>query len=175
MLTSPFATLHNAIIERIKQQVPAIRFIDQDLGQLENYDLKPPVSFPCVLMDVGDEFAYSDIGGQQHQLAEGTIMLRLALVQYTQSNNLVPANIRENALQYYELENDLVKALHGWAPTGFSRMLRRKAITEKREDDIRVRAIPFAISFTDLIAEPETTTTSTPAPTLKARITLINP
>jgi hypothetical protein len=175
MLTSPFANLHNALIDRIKAKVPDIRFIDQDLGQLENYETRPPVSWPCVLIDVGDDFDYSEMGNHMHQLATGTIMLRLALVKYTDSNNLVPNNVRENSLRYYEVENDLIKALHGWAPTGFSRLLRRKASTEKREDDIRVRAIPFAISFTDEIAAPETVSTSVPNPIVTTNLNITPP
>lgn len=164
MLTSPFAKLHNAIIERITTMVPEIRFIDQDLGQLENYDIRPAVSWPCILMDVSDDWNYSEQGNKAHQMAEGSVLIRLALVKYTDTTNITPANRREAGLQYYELEHKLVAALHNWAPEGFGKMLRRKATTEKREDDIRVRALPFACSFIDTVAAPATQKISRPEP-----------
>jgi hypothetical protein len=41
------------------------------------------------------------------------VNLRIALVKYTESNNLVPDNIRPNALQYYEVEQKVHEALQG--------------------------------------------------------------
>ena len=70
--------------------------------------------------------------------------------------------MRENALQYYEVENKLFKALHGWNPTGFGKLLRRITATEKRDDDIRVRIVKFAISFTDNSAVKTKTTVPRP-------------
>jgi len=161
-LTSPFANLHNALIERITLMVPEIRYIAQDMGQLEHYEIRPPVSWPCCLIDVGDDFNFSDVAGTFKQQADGLIMFRLGMVKYTDSNNLVPANIRENALQYFEIEQKLFVALHGWAPAGFGRLLRRKSTKELREDDILVRRVPFAISFTDESAKPVKTTIARP-------------
>ncbi len=168
MVTSPFAAIHLAIIERITAKAPAIRYIDQDLGQLDNYDLRPAVSWPAVLIDVADDWAYTENNSLGHQQATGSIVLRLALVKYTDSNNLTPANIRANGLQYFEAEQQVIAALHHWAPPGCSRLLRRRAFTEKRDDDIRVRNITFAISFTDMVAQPATTTVPRPAPVVQA-------
>lgn len=152
-MQSPKAILFNTILEQIKLKAPIIRYIDQDLGQLENYGLRPEVSWPCCLIDIED-FKYTDIQAGYSQLAEGIVSLRIGLVKYTESNNLTPTNIRSNALAYYDTEHVVFKALHGWAPSGFSKLLRRADGTEKRDDDIRVRVVKFAISFTDESAKP---------------------
>ena len=148
MLQSPQANLFQLLIEKLIAEVPELRYIDQDLGQLENYEIRPSVSWPCGLLDI-EEFKYSDQQSHAIQLAEGIVSLRLGMVKYTDSNNLVSAHIRENALQYYELEHKVYKALHGWNPPGFGKLLRRASGTERREDDIRVRIMKFATSFTD--------------------------
>jgi hypothetical protein len=164
MLHSPFSILYTEILARLKEKVPEIKYIEQDLGQLEHYDMRPPVTWPCCLIDVADEYEYTDMQGNHSQLAEGRVMLRIGVVRYSDSNNLVPDNVRENALAYFEIEQKVFAALHGWAPAGFSRLLRRNAVTEKRDDDIRVRMIPFTVSFTDNSAAPVRTKVLTPAP-----------
>lgn len=169
MLNSPQANLFKSILDRIKSTVPDIRFIDHDLGQLENYEIRPSVSWPCCLIDI-DKIQYSDADSNNEQMAQGTITLRLGLVKYTDSNNLTPANVFENSLKYYEIENEVFKALHGWNPEGFSKLLRRVAATEKRDDDIRVRVITFDVSYRDAGAAPVKTTIPRPATILSGDI-----
>lgn len=150
---SPKATLFQALIERITTQVPTIRFVDQDWGQLENYGTgKPPVSWPCALVDMA-EFAYTEIGGVNRQSATGFVQIRLAQVQWSPSNSLAPTAIRQKAIEYYETEQALHEALQGWAPTGFSRMLRRTGQLEQRDDDIRVLVLRYYISYDDSTAQ----------------------
>lgn len=164
-LSSPHANLYNALVEKLKVAVPAIRYIEQDLSQLEHYEIRPAVSWPCCLIDL-EEFNFSNAGGVNNQLVEGIITLRIGLVKYTDSNNLVPENIRENALQFFEIEELVYKALHAWAPNGFSKLTRLVSATEKRDDDIRVRILKFAISYTDTSAKPVRTISATPNPTI---------
>ncbi len=165
MLLSPQANLFQALIEKLKIDVPELRYTDQDLGQLENYEIRPAVAWPCGLIDI-EEFKYSDQQNFLTQIAEGIISIRLGMVKYTDSNNLTPTIIRENALQYYELEHKVYKALHGWNPTGFGKLLRRASGTERREDDIRVRIIKFAVSFTDDSSKKIKTSVPRPGATL---------
>lgn len=165
MLQSPQANLFQLLIERLNDKVPEIRFIEQDIGQLENYEIRPPVSWPCCLIDM-EEFKYSDAQNVHTQIAEGIVSLRIGLVKYTDSHNLNSEVVRENALQYYEVEHKVFKALHGWNPAGFGKLLRRASATERREDDIRVRINKFAVSFTDESAKPVTQKIPRPTPNL---------
>lgn len=164
MLLSPQANLFEAILAKIAADVPVIRYIEQDLGQLENYDIRPAVSWPCCLIDI-EEMKFSNSGAHlQH--ADGIVTCRIGLVKYTDSSNLTPPLIRENALQYYEVENLLFTALHAYNPPGFGKLIRLASATEKRDDDIRVRVIKFAISYTDNSAAPVTQTIAVPSPVI---------
>jgi hypothetical protein len=147
-LQSPFANLYESVMARIKEKVPAIKYIDQDMGQLENYGLRPAVGFPCLLIDT-DEFEFSEQGNDSRQLGDGFIIIRMGVPAWSSSSGFTPAAIREKALQYYEIENEIFKALHRWSPDGFNRLLRRKVRTEKRDDEIRVRIIAFQVLYTD--------------------------
>lgn len=165
MLESPEANLLQSLIDRITTVVPTIRFIEQDLGQLENYQSRPAVSWPCCLIDF-EEFTFTDAQNFFNQIGEGIICFRVAHVKYTDSSNLTPALLREKSFQYYETEHKLYKALHGWNPPGYSKFLRRAALTEKRDDDIRVRILKFATSYKDDSAKPVTTRVARPNPVM---------
>ncbi len=163
-LQSAFANLYEAVTARLDTLVPELRYINHDLGQLE--EPRPSVSWPCALLDF-DEFEFTDVGGTLRQLGDGFVVIRLGLQQWSGTSNLKATGIREKGLQYYELERKVFDALHGWAPTGFGRFLRRKASTEKRDDDIRVRLLVFTLNFEE---QPGSTLTTidTPAPTIRA-------
>lgn len=160
MLNSPEANLLKGIIEIIKS-VTEIRFISQDIGQLENYEIRPSVSWPCCLIDI-EEGRYSDAGDQLIQHAEKTVTLRLGVVKYSDVHQLTPDTVMEQALQYLEIENKLYKALHGKSVPGFGKFMRVLDVTEKRDDDIRVRIIKFSVAYQDTSAMPVKTTVPRP-------------
>lgn len=164
-LESPNANLFLLCQERLTTKVPELSTVDQDLGQLEHYNIRPAVSFPCCLIDIGAT-RFSDMQNFTTQLAEGVIVFRLGLVQYSDSGKNTPLQWREKSLQFYELEQKVFKMLHGWSPDGFSKLLRRSSTTEQREDDIRVRVIEFSISYTDESARMVTTTIPRPGVTI---------
>jgi hypothetical protein len=158
----PLANMFSKIVLRLATQVPELRYVEQDLGQLDNYDIRPAVAWPCCLLDL-DEFKYFETANDRRQFGDGFISLRIGLVRYSESNNLVADNVRMNALRFYKIENKINAALHGWQDDGFSRLLRRFSGTEKRNDDIRVRVVKYAISYEDSngliktkVARPET-------------------
>ena len=162
-MESPFGTLLIALQDRLKAKVPAIRWIDQDTGQLEVQAERPPVSFPCVLIDF-ENFLFED-AGEAIQFASGTVLLRLAWPPFSQTNNVTPAEWKEKGLAYYDIEWAIYKALHGWKPGAttplpeggrYGYMMRVSSETEKRDMDIlRVRALRYSITFEDYNASPE--------------------
>ena len=152
-MESLFAQLFLAIQTHIKANVPAIKWIDQDLGQLEAYDIRPAVEFPCVLIDF-PVAAYSN-ESQLVQWADVNISIRLGFAPFTSANSVAPDVSKEQALEYYEIENDLVKALHGFtADECIQPMMRISAATERREDSYRVRDIQFTTGTEDTTAQP---------------------
>lgn len=166
-LESPNSILYEAIVERIKTTVPDIKYIDQDLGQMENYGDRPALSFPAVLIDL-DEFEFSEVGSNPVQMADGFVVIRLAVPQWSSTAGFTPAGVREKALKYYEIEQKLIEKLHNWAPTGFNRLLRRKVRSEKRDDLYRVRIIAFQIGYKDESCVPQKQKVA--RPTLKTGI-----
>lgn len=167
---SPFANLYLKVMARLLEQVPELRYIDQDMGQLEHYEIRPAVSFPCALIEV-DEFDFSEVGSQLRQIGEGFVIIRLGTPAFSPANNLAPAAVREKALDYYNVEEKIYQALHGWNADGFSKLLRRKSKREERNDTIKVRVMVFATSFDDDTAQPVYTKLPRPAAIINNNLT----
>lgn len=151
-MNSFYAQMLIELQNRIKQTVPEIRWIDQDFGQLEIAAERPPVSFPCVLID----FPSTPFNQYLNDVETGdcTISIRLAFPPYSPSNSLAPESVKEKALQYYEIENKLYRALKGWYPDSeiCQPLNRISDATENREDTVRVRRLTFSTSYDDYTA-----------------------
>lgn len=161
-LESWFSQVLVKLQERIKEKVPEIRYIDQDLGQLEWYEIRPAVSFPCVLIDFNNT-AYDQMQLDQQQ-GNASFTLRLAFPQYSSSNSLTPDSVKEKALKYYEIENRLYKAIQGYDADGLMQpCTRTNTASERREEDnFRVRVMTFTTIFFDDEAREEMDTTTRP-------------
>ncbi|MBS1740713.1 MAG: hypothetical protein JST88_09250 [Bacteroidetes bacterium] len=151
-MNNPFGSLLLQLQARIKAVASAIREVNEDKGQLEGYELRPAVSFPCVLIDF--DFQFDDLG-DNIQMASGNVIVRLAFPPFSSAGSLMPQGVREKALAYTDYEMQVYQALHGWRPTGFAPLSRRAAVTEKRTDTIRVREIRFDTQFEDYSAADE--------------------
>jgi hypothetical protein len=154
-MNSPFANIFLAIQARILAEVPEIIFIDHNLGQLDDYSNgRPPVAFPCALVDFG-QWNFENMGSNS-QRAEGDVIISLAFAEHGQTHNGQPQQWREAALNYYDIEWKLNKALHGYTPGDDYGYLTRTGLTkENRPLAVRVRTITYRLAFEDYSAMPE--------------------
>lgn len=148
-MESPFANLFIALQAKIATDVPEVKWIDQEFGQLESYNdrYRPAVLFPCVLIDFAG-WSFDESSGRG-QTGVGRIVLRVGYPPFTYSSSITPQAQKEKALFAFEIEHKLYKQLHGWTFAPFSPFVRRRVDTEKREDDIRVRVIEFESNVKD--------------------------
>lgn len=158
MSTTPFATLFVRLQAHLKTQVPDLRWIDQDFGQLEQE--RPPVSYPCALIDFTD-WNFEN-WGENIQSAAGAVVIRLAFDAWSNTNNLTPSLWKDKGLVFYDIEYKIYKALQGWKPDNYGYLLRESVATEQREDNLRVRVLRFSCSFEDYGASPEYIQTELP-------------
>lgn len=172
-MNSPFINMYLEIVTRIKTRMPALKYVNQDLGQLENFGDRPPVMFPALLIDF-DNWNFSQIGDHE-QLASGNVTMRLVYPPFSDSSSLTDAKVREKALSFYELEWELHKLLHGWTGVAFGALMRESAETEKRDDNLRVRNIVYSTCFQDSSATISNTYTTTQIPLSVDPNAIINP
>ena len=141
MIQDIFTAVKDAIIEN----VPAIKYVSEDWGQLDFYQNHPPVQWPCLLYDV-DEFAYTDRANKQ-QAAEGTITIRVADYKAVNTSALSPDNTPPLAM--LELLSGVYKALHGLSRETFSGLKRVGLIRVRSDNGVREYRMTFKTSFLD--------------------------
>lgn len=150
-MESGFGQLFLSVQSRINALASAVRYIDQDLGQLEYYpeNGRPAVSWPCVLIDI--EATNSGDLSQGVQWLELAVHVRIGFSPFSSANSLAPDISKEKALQFYEIETAVYIALQGWDCGGIVQPLTRQGgiATEKREDPFRVRVMTFTTATED--------------------------
>jgi hypothetical protein len=175
-MTSIYAKLFLAIQQRILTIQDAnsnalLRYVAQDVGQLEYYIAgnggKPPVSWPCALIDISD-VRYTDMS-DNCQMGTATVIIRLGFPPLEgTASDVISQKYRQKALYYYEIEAAVQQVLHGWRPDTvdimnsaedietldltavFGALSRVSASTETREDFIRVRVLNYTIGLEDM-------------------------
>lgn len=147
-LISFFSRCYLDICERIRTEVPEIEWIEQDLGQDAFDKWRPNVAFPAALIDFPATKYEAEAG--LSQLAETKINIRLLVAPFSQSYDEAPIEVKQDALQYFEIEQKLINALHGWAPAeGYCQPLVREAIFSDNRNDLglRIRSIAFTTCY----------------------------
>jgi hypothetical protein len=163
-----FAQLYLDLSSHLNAQVPELRWIDQDFGQLEHFQIRPEVSFPCALIDFLSG-TYSELAGVT-QFGEVMVSIRIGFAPFSSSYHAAPDNVKEKALEYYNLEQKVYKAVQGWTPVAdgiqYSQpFIRQSVMTEQRDGDqnaLRVRVLTFATAYEDNSAATVTTTEANP-------------
>jgi hypothetical protein len=139
----PFTDIQN----RLAQQVPALRYIDEDWGQLDYYEGHPPVQFPCALIDCGD-IAVTQMGGRV-MLDKISVVIRIADLRLSNTSNAAPQTQKTAAYQLFETLQQVICALHGWtgSPDVYGQRVRRK-------DGIRMYEVTFECLLRNTAAQP---------------------
>lgn len=147
-MNSFYANLFLAIQERIKNQVPEIRFVEQNFGQYGFEDYRAMVAFPALLIDF-PLTNYSALQGNI-QLGSATINVALLFEPFSQSYNLAPDAVKQKALEYYDIEQKVCKALQGFATDYCTPLARTDAKSQNRNDiGLRIRELNFSTNFED--------------------------
>lgn len=127
---------------KFKAEVPEIKFIDQNLGQWGESNFKSAVGLPGMLIDFPTT-NYSDISGTA-QLALTSIKLTLFFDTHSQSYNIAPQDVKNKALDYYEIESKVVSALQGWSCDYFEPLKRTDARSQNQNElNLRIRELNF--------------------------------
>jgi hypothetical protein len=137
--TSP----EKAILANLKEhlaEVPGIRYIDQDWGQLDDYSPNFPVQWPCVLIDVST-INYSNLGQDamrvpaNRQQGEAQLTVKVANLKLTNSSSMAGIDQQQDAAAIHELRQHVHNKLHGYRPGEQASKLIRTAMQRIRRDD----------------------------------------
>ena len=112
-LKSFYSLLYIDIQERLKECCPEIQWIERYFGQ-DRFNFRAGVAFPAILIDFPDTTYTGEEGSTQ--FCEAIISIRLLYSSYSQASAYAPDTARADAMGFFELENKIVTALHGWTP-----------------------------------------------------------
>ncbi len=142
--------LYIAILERIKNEMPEIAYIDEDYGQLEGTDSENedfyPVMFPCVLVG-NTEADWKDIG-MGTQAGEITLTVRLGIDCYhdTHIGSGTTGRIKERM----EMAGKLYRTLQNFQfCRNMDELVRVKSRDYTLPGNIKVYEFVFSFSYRD--------------------------
>lgn len=147
-MESPIANLFLAIQDRILDQVPEIKYIDQNMGQYLNNEFRNQMLFPALLVDFPTE-DFSELQGL-NQFVDVNIMVTLFYEVWDHTNSLTPMEIKEAGLKYLEIDQKVFMALQGWHPDFCEPLIRRQSKNHNaNETGLRVKEISFSTQYED--------------------------
>jgi hypothetical protein len=136
----------------IEASVPQFRFIDWDGGQLDIAGERPPVLFPCCLIDI----QYTDCRDLDDatQLVTAALTLKLGFCPQGETNTGAPEAVRQRALETFDTIQKLHESLQGETFSGtVSEIARRKALKKVRKDRVQVYTLTYNTTFQELPGE----------------------
>ena len=99
-------------------EIPQLKYIDENWGQLDYYSPNMPVQYPCVLIDIG-QVQYSNLGKDltkrpvQRQIGSVQLRLTIANMRLTNTSGQAPRRQKEEAWAIWTLIEQIHQKLHG--------------------------------------------------------------
>jgi len=143
-------TIYLAVMAQLKAEVPAIKWIDLDTGQLDSQS-RPSVAFPCALISIGVVPKRSLTDTIQDCTANITV--RLAWENSGQTSSITPNAVLNQSLAVYDTIADVYKALQGFSTANFDSLNRRRQDREKSRHGLFQYRFDFSAEFEDDTAE----------------------
>lgn len=137
-------TLFKTVMEELKK-IPNI-YVAENWGQLDL--AQPPVTFPCILLDLGDmDYAQR---GRLVQHGDGLLVLTLADTRTNEGHNAPPERLLEQEFALFDTINTINSLLHGKAEGEKNSILIRTKLQKKiRKDGIREFTIFYKFTYLD--------------------------
>lgn len=142
-----------AVMNRICQEVPALRWIDYDEGQLDFSESRPPVAFPCCLIEMVYPDADNLAGNHPSvQRIEVSIVLKIGFNDCASFNVNKPVQVQDTAFARLDLIEEVHRALQGFRTENCAKSFRRRSCRpQKRPDGLKVYEAMYSAEFIDQI------------------------
>jgi hypothetical protein len=141
--------------------VPAIKYLDEDWGQLDYYSPNQPVKWPCVIIDI-NQAVWSN-QGEHVQIGLAQVSIRVADMKLSNTNVMAPLAQRAAAASIFDLLAAINHVLHGWTAGSANGPLTR-TLTRRvnRDDGIREFEMLYSVQLIDTSAKIEFDTIEVP-------------
>lgn len=142
--------LFKLVQTRITEELPTLRWIDANEGQL-NVAERPPLAYPACLIEMSYPTCRELGAGNQQVTAE--FRLTIVLEPLGSYNSRAPREISAIAMGSLDLLGALHKALQWWTADGLFMPMRRERVTPiARRDGLRVYEAVYQLDYLDTLA-----------------------
>lgn len=144
--------LYEAIVTRLTTEVPDLKMIDFEMGQLDvlALDKRPSLVFPCALIDIS--YPGCDDEGSGAQVVTARANIRLAFECPLPTDSRAPETRRSAALEIFTIVDLVYAKLQGFITTEFSGFSRKSQTPDNRYAGIKIINMIFETTFEDLTA-----------------------
>jgi hypothetical protein len=147
--------LYEAILARLTAQVPELKMIDFEMGQLDMLalDQRPAVIFPCAFIDIS--LPKCDDEGAGLQIVTARVNARLAFECPLPTDSRATESRRSAALIIFETVDKIYENLQGYGTDEFSPFSRKAQTPDNRYAGIKIINMIFETTFEDRTAYQE--------------------
>lgn len=129
-----------------------VKWIDMDIGQLENYDERPPVVFPCALVDISYPNTEDQTEESRIQDCDCVITVRLGFQPKGATNAAAGPVLNALAFSLLDNVNTVASTLQGfYLPDASEPLTRKSQLPERRDDGLKVYQLQFRCSLTETL------------------------
>lgn len=143
-------TIYTAVINRLIDQVPALKWIDMDIGQLDSQE-RPAIALPCCLITISipNPKAISDT----FQECDARIGLKLIFDIPERTNSVATEANRLAGLANYDIIAATYAALQGYETENFDSLNRTSQGPGAVKRGLWIYPMDFTARFEDATAE----------------------
>lgn len=141
------ADIFVALCDLLEKEIPELRWIDEDEGQLNTLPgNRPAVDYPCCLIDI--HYPRCEDSTETEQMVTVSITLKLAFQPTGETNSRAPREVRSRALGRFAMADKVHCCLQGWtAGETLSPLSRRSARSSVTADKMKVYTIVYDTTF----------------------------
>jgi hypothetical protein len=126
--------------------IPGVRWTDKDKKQIDIYDTKPAVPFPCNLIKVA--ILSADTVTTEQQRCTGSIVVRTASdLSVSETSDKAPDTAVERSLSYYDIVDAVYDKLQGFTDDQIESIDMKSCVEEERRDGLTVVKTTFEVVF----------------------------
>lgn len=143
------ADIFVALCDLLEKEVPELRWIDEDEGQLNTQPgARPAVDFPCCLIDI--HYPRCEDSTETEQVIAVGITIKLAFQPVGETNSRAPREVRSRALGRFAVADKVHRCLQGWtADETLSPLSRRSARPSVTANKTKVYTTQYDTTFAE--------------------------
>lgn len=144
--------IYNQILEVLKEEVPELRWIDLDMGQLDT-NKRPAVAFPCLLVAtaINGAATHYQEADNYGQTCNVSITVTLAFDTVGATNSAAPQNVVDNSLSVYNIIDSVQKSLQGLETDTMERLVRVSQSKKNSRNGLFQYEIRFSTTVEDFV------------------------